>query len=112
MFKKSLITLSAFVVLANTNLCASEIYGWNPEIGKKLYISKIKKQMCKKLHVKKFTQVHTQKEWKQHIDNGSFVTELKEICKDFDEKALTNRQLANLGDAVINYASDSYNIPS
>jgi RNA polymerase subunit RPABC4/transcription elongation factor Spt4 len=109
--KKFLIAVAALALIASiTN--ASDKFGWNPEKGKKLYISKIKKKLCNKLHVKKFTQAHTQKEWKDLINNGTFVEELKKICPNFDETKFTEEQIANLGDAVINYAKDSYNIPS
>ena len=109
--KRFLIVIVALVLLSSSAV-ANKKYGWNPEKGKKLYISKIKKKLCNKLHVKKFTQAHTQKEWKDLIDNGTFVKELKTICSNFDETKFTEEQIANLGDAVINYARDSYNIPS
>lgn len=112
MKKQILIAVSAFALLASSSAIASEKYGWNPEKGKKLYISKIKKQLCKKLSVKKFTQAHTQKEWKEIIANGTFIEELTKLCPDFGKNNFTEEQIANLGDAVINYAKDSYNIPS
>ncbi len=111
MLKRLLSVLAAMVLLA-VAAQASQEYGWNPEKGKKLYIAKIKKQMCRKLGVKKFTQAHTQKEWKELIESGRFIEELKKICPDFDPSKFTKKQLADLGDAVINYAKDSYNIPS
>jgi len=109
--KKFLIAAALLALIAGSAV-ASDKYGWNPEKGKKLYIAKIKKKFCGKLKVKKFTQSHTQKEWKELITNGTFVDELKKICPDFDETKFTEEQIANLGDAVINYAKDSYNIPS
>jgi len=112
MIKRLLVTLSIFALLAGGSAVASEKYGWNPEKGKKLYIGKIKKQLCHKMAVKKFTQSHTQKEWKEMISNGAFEAELNRLCPDFGKNDFTEKQLANLGDAVINYASDSYNIPS
>jgi hypothetical protein len=109
---KKIIAILASLALAVTFANASAKYGWNPEKGKKLYIAKVKKQFCKKLAVKKFTQAHTQKEWKEIIKNGQFIEEIKKLCPDFDETKFTEEQIANLGDAVINYAKDSYNIPS
>ena len=109
--KKFLIAVAALALLASS-ANASAKYGWNPEKGKKLYIAKIKKKFCGKMAVKKFTQAHTQKEWKEFIENGTFIDELKKLCPDFDETKFTDEQIANLGDAVINYAKDSYNIPS
>jgi opacity protein-like surface antigen len=109
--KKFLIAATTLALIASS-ANASDKFGWQPEKGKKLYIAKIKKKLCNKLHVKKFTQAHTQKEWKDLIDNGTFVQELKSICTNFDETIFTEEQIANLGDAVINYAKDSYNIPS
>jgi hypothetical protein len=109
---KKIVAILASLALAVTFASASAKYGWNPEKGKKLYIAKIKKQFCKKLTVKKFTQAHTQKEWKEIIQSGRFIEELKKLCPDFDETKFTDEQIANLGDAVINYAKDSYNIPS
>ena len=110
--KKLWLALLAFSFLLTSNALASAKYGWNPEKGKKLYIAKLKKKYCKGLPVKKFTQAHTQKEWEEIIKSGRFIEELKKLCPDFDENAFTDEQLANLGDAVINYAKDSYNIPS
>jgi len=112
MIKQLLVTLSVLALLAGGSAVASEKYGWNPEKGKKLYIAKIKKQLCRKMAVKKFTQTHTQKEWKEMISSGVFESELNRLCPDFGKNDFTEKQLANLGDAVINYASDSYNIPS
>jgi len=112
MTKRLLITLSAVALLVCGSAVASEKYGWNPEKGKKLYIADVKKQLCNKMKVKKFTQKHTQKEWKDMIESGTFEAELVNICPDFGNNNFTEKQIANLGDAVINYASDSYNIPS
>jgi hypothetical protein len=112
MIKQLLIVLSAVALLVSGSAVASEKYGWNPEKGKKLYISKIKKQLCRKMAVKNFTQSYTQKEWKDKISNGTFVEEVTKLCPDFGKNDFTEKQIANLGDAVINYARDSYNIPS
>jgi hypothetical protein len=111
MLKKLLIALAALALTAGAAQ-ASAKYGWNPEKGKKLYISKMKKQLCRKLPVKKFTQAHTQKEWKEIIESGRFEEELMKLCPDYKPGIFTEKQLADLGDAVINYAKDSYNIPS
>jgi len=110
--KKLLLALFALSLLLTSNALASQKFGWNPEKGKKLYIAKLKKKYCKGLSVKKFTQAHTQKEWEEIIKSGRFIEELKKLCPDFDETVFTQEQIANLGDAVINYAKDSYNIPS
>jgi opacity protein-like surface antigen len=110
--KKFLIAAVLLALIAGSAV-ASDKYGWNPEKGKKLFIAKIKKQVCKKkLSIKGFTQAHTQKEWKELIQNGQFVETFKALCPDFDETKFTEEQIANLGDAAINYAKDSYNIPS
>jgi len=108
---KQLLTALAALALVAAAAQASQ-YGWFPEKGKKLYISKMKKQLCRKLPVKKFTQAHTQKEWKEIIESGRFEEELKKLCPDYRPGLFTEKQLADLGDAVINYAKDSYNIPS
>jgi len=112
MIKQLLVTLSALALLAGGSAVASDTFGWNPEKGKKLYISKMKKQLCRKLAVKKFTQAHTQAEWKEMISNGAFEAELNRLCPDFGKNDFTEKQIASIGDAVINYALDSYNIPS
>jgi len=112
MIKRLLVTLSAIALLVGGSAVASEKYGWNPEKGKKLYIGKIKKQLCRKMAVKKFTQSYTQKEWKEMIANGTFIQEVTNICPDFGKNDFSEKQIADLGDAVINYARDSYNIPS
>jgi hypothetical protein len=112
MIKRLLVTLSVLALLVGGSAVASEKYGWNPEKGKKLYISKIKKQLCRKMAVKKFTQAHTQKEWKEMLSNGTFEAELNKLCPDFGKNNFTEEQIASLGDAVVNYARDSYNIPS
>lgn len=112
MIKHLLVVLSAIALLVGGSAAASEKYGWNPEKGKKLYIAKMKKQLCRKLAVKKFTQTHTQGEWKAMIQNGTFEAELNRLCPDFGKNDFTEAQIASIGDAVINYAKDSYNIPS
>jgi hypothetical protein len=112
MMKKVFIALTALALLASGSAVASKKYGWNPEKGKKLYIGKIKKQLCRKMAVKKFTQSYTQKEWKEMISSGTFVEEVTKLCPDFGKNDFTEKQIADLGDAVINYARDSYNIPS
>ena len=112
MIRQLLIALTALTLLVGGSAVASEKYGWNPEKGKKLYIGKIKKQFCRKMAIKRFTQAHTQKEWKKVLENGTFEAELNKICPDFGKNDFTEEQIASLGDAVVNYARDSYNIPS
>jgi len=70
------------------------------------------KKKCKPLSIKKFTQAHTQKEWKEIIESGRFEEEFKKLCPNYQPGSLTPQQVASLGDAAINYAKDSYNIPS
>ena len=111
MFRRLLIALAALALLAGGTVAADETYGWNPEKGKKLFIAKLKKK-CKPLKIKKLTQAHTQKEWKEIIESGRFEEELMKLCPDYKPGIFTEKQLADLGDAVINYAKDSYNIPS
>jgi hypothetical protein len=113
MVKKLLIAMPALLILASGSAQASDKFGWQPEKGKKLFIAKIKKKVCtNKPSIKKFTQAYTQKEWKDLISNGQFVTTFASICEGFDESKFSEEQIANLGDAAINYAKDSYNIPS
>jgi len=113
MIKRLLITLSALALLLGGSSVASEKYGWNPELGKKLFVAKIKKHICKgKLSITGFTQAHTQKEWKEIIKNGQFETVFTTLCPQYTAGKFTEKQVANLGDTAINYASDSYNIPS
>ncbi len=111
--KRIFIALTALALLAGGSVVASEKYGWNPEKGKKLFIAKIKKRICKgKLSIKGFTQKHTQKEWKEIIQSGQFEAIFTELCPPYKAGTFTEKQVANLGDAAINYARDSYNIPS
>lgn len=110
--KKIISTAILFALVASSGALASEKFGWNPEKGKKLYISKVKKQLCHKMDVKKFTQTHTQKQWQEMIKNGTFEAELSLICPSFVDNTFTEAEISSLGDAVVNYASDSYNIPS
>ena len=113
MLKKLLIALPALLILAGGSAIASEKYGWNPEKGKKLFVSKIKKQVCKKkLSIKGFTQAHTQAEWKEIIKKDSFIKAMSKLCPEFKKSLFTEKQIASLEDAAINYAKDSYNIPS
>ena len=112
MARKTVYLLLLALWMVAGSATASDKYGWQPEKGKKLYISKIKKQLCRKMPVKKFTQAHTQKEWQSMIEDGSFVREVTKLCPDFGKNDFTEKQIADLGDAVINYARDSYNIPS
>jgi len=113
MIKRLLIALTTLALLAGGSAVASEKYGWNPELGKKLFVAKVKKHICKKkLSIKGFTQAHTQKEWKEIIQNGQFEAIFQELCPPYTPGVLTEEQVASLGDAAINYAKDSYNIPS
>ena len=112
MTKRLLVVLSILALFVGGSVTASDKYGWNPEKGKKLFIAKVKKRYCKKLTIKKFTQAHTQKEWKGIITSGGFEAEFIKLCPDFGKNNFTEKQIANLGDAAINYARDSYNIPS
>jgi len=111
MIKRWLIALS--IIFLFVSGAVAEDFGWNPEKGKKLFVAKVKKQICKKkLSIKKFTQAHTQKEWKEIIENGKFEEEFQKLCPDYVIGSLTPKQIDSLGDAAVNYASDSYNIPS
>ena len=111
--KKIFIALTALALLVGGSAVASDKYGWNPERGKKLFVAKVKKHICKKkLSIKGFTQKHTQKEWKEIIRNGQFEAVFQALCPPYTPGVLTEQQVADLGDAAINYAKDSYNIPS
>jgi hypothetical protein len=113
MIRRLLIALSALALLAGSGAVASDKFGWNPEKGKKLFVAKVKKHVCKKkLSIKGFTQAHTQKEWKEIIQSGQFEAEFTRLCPPYVAGIFTEEQVANLGDAAINYARDSYNIPS
>jgi hypothetical protein len=113
MIKRLLAALSVVALLAAGSAVASDKFGWNPEKGKKLFVAKVKKHVCKKkLSIKGFTQAHTQKEWKEIIQSGQFEAEFTKLCPPYVPGVLTEEQVASLGDAAINYASDSYNIPS
>ncbi len=113
MIKRLIIALSALALLLGGSSVASEKYGWNPELGKKLFVAKIKKHICKgKLKITAFTQSHSQKEWREIIKNGQFEDTFIGLCPQYKKGVFTEEQVANLGDAAINYASDSYNIPS
>ncbi len=113
MFKRTFGVLALAALLAGGTAVASEKFGWNPEKGKKLFVAKIKKKICKgKLSIKGFTQAHTQKEWKDIIESGQFEAEFQKLCPPYTPGQLTEKQVADLGDAAINYAKDSYNIPS
>jgi hypothetical protein len=113
MLKRFLVALTVTGLLAGGAAVASEKFGWNPEKGKKLFVAKVKKRVCKKkLSIKGFTQAHTQKEWKEIIQSGQFEAEFQRLCPPYTPGVLTEEQVASLGDAAINYASDSYNIPS
>jgi len=113
MTKRFFIAFAVLALFMAGSVVASDQFGWNPEKGKKLFIAKIKKRICKgKLSIKGFTQAHTQKEWQEIIKNGQFETEFSKLCPEYTPGNLTAEQIANLGDAAINYASDSYNIPS
>jgi hypothetical protein len=110
MIKRLLISATALALLMGASAMASGEFGWNPEKGKKLFVSKLKKK-CK-ISITKFTQAHTQKEWKAIIANGQFEEEFKKVCPPYESGKLTPKQVADLGDCAVNYASDSYNIPS
>jgi hypothetical protein len=80
MLKRFLVALTVTGLLAGGAAVASEQFGWNPEKGKKLFVAKVKKHVCKKkLSIKGFTQAHTQKEWKEIIENGKFEEEFQNM---------------------------------
>ena len=76
--------------------------------GQKLFIKKMKKpcgfsggEMAKK---------HTQAEWKAIQDAGKLNDELVKICP--NAKPLKKKYVSHVYDFLLNYASDSGNVPS
>ena len=84
--------------------------GWSPEKGKKVFYSKIVMKCQNKITFKKIALGHTQKEWRTIIETNNFENEFQTLCPGFQVSDLTKAQIKSLNDAVINYASDSYNI--
>jgi Spy/CpxP family protein refolding chaperone len=78
--------------------------------GQKIYSKKLKKACG--MDGGKFAKHHTQDEWKEIIQNGKLKDEVTSICKDADISKIKDKHIPNLGDFVIEYASDSGNVPS
>ncbi len=78
--------------------------------GQKIYSKKLKK-VCG-MDGGKFAKKHTQDEWKQIIQDNKLKDEVKSICSEADVSKIKDKHLPDLGDFVVEYASDSGNVPS
>jgi hypothetical protein len=77
--------------------------------GQKLYSKKLKKACG--INGAKFAQKHTVEEWEKTGVKG-MKNEIKKICPKVKSKSLKSKYLQHYYDFVIDYASDSGNVPS
>jgi len=59
-----------------------------------------------------FAKKHTQDEWQKIYKDGKFKDEIKNICPNVDIKVVKDKYVPDLVEFVIQFASDSGNIPS
>jgi hypothetical protein len=102
MTKFSKIALAALLTLSATSLYA------DAEKGQKLYSKKIKEN-CNGKSGADFAATHTQFEWMEINEGGTFIEEVKIICPDATVK---EGWVEHLYDFANEYASDSGNVPS
>ncbi len=78
--------------------------------GQKIYAKKLKK-VCG-MNGGEFAKKHTQDEWKKISEDKALKTEIKSICKDADVEKIKDKYIPDLSDFVVEFASDSGNVPS
>jgi Spy/CpxP family protein refolding chaperone len=78
--------------------------------GQKIYAKKLKK-VCG-MNGGEFAKKHTQDEWKKINDSKALKSEIKSICKDANVDKIKDKYVPHLGDFVVEFASDSGNVPS
>jgi hypothetical protein len=103
-----------FVVLAIAMFSATVSYA-DAAKGQKVYLKKFKSQFD--LNGAKFAALHTQDEWKKLFENDAagFIKEFSEKypnAADFLSNPKTLNKIMLIKDFVIEYASDSGNVPS
>ena len=101
---KVIISSSLVLGLAATSLSADSVK------GQKLF-SKLLKGPCD-MNGAKFAAKHTQEEWKELKTSGKFEAEVIKICPNVKAGDLSQSAQENIIDFVIEFASDSGNVPS
>jgi hypothetical protein len=76
--------------------------------GQKIYSKKLK-ATCG-MDGGKFAATHTQDEWTAIIEEGKLADEVTSVCG--DGAAVKEKKLGDLGDFVVEFASDSGNVPN
>jgi len=106
MTKFTKLALAALLGLAVVTTTASA----DADKGQKIYSKKLKK-VCG-MNGGEFAKKHTQDEWEAIIKDGKLKDEIHNICKDADMSKIKDKQLPHLGDFMVEFASDSGNVPS
>ena len=76
--------------------------------GQKIYSKKLK-ETCG-MNGGDFAKKHTQDEWTKIVEDNNLSAEITAICG--DKASVKEKRLKDLGDFVIEFASDSGNVPS
>jgi len=82
----------------------------SPSKGQKIFVKKMK-DGCG-FAGDKFAVKHTQTEWEEIYNNGTFKEEMKKICPNLNTSKIKDKWLKHLYDFSYEYASDSGNVPS
>jgi len=106
MTKFTKLALAALLGLAVVTTTASA----DADKGQKIYSKKLKK-VCG-MNGGDFAKKHTQEEWEKINEDGKLKDEIKSICTEANVDKLKDKHLENLGDFVVEFASDSGNVPS
>ena len=101
------ITKLALATLLGTALMVTTASA-DADKGQKIYSKKLKK-VCG-MNGGDFAAKHTQDEWTKIVKDNKLANEIKAVCG--DKVSVKEKKLKDLGDFVIEFASDSGNVPS
>jgi len=104
MTKKINLTLALLAGLTLMSVSASA----DAAKGQKIILKKLKKPCG--MNGAELAKKHTQAEWKTISESGKLNDEIIKICP--KAKPLKDKYTKDVGDFIINYASDSGNVPS
>ena len=104
MTKFTKLALAALLGMAVMTTTASA----DADKGQKIYSKKLK-ATCG-MDGGKFAANHTQDEWTAIIEDGKLADTVIEVCG--EEATVKEKKLGDLGDFVVEFASDSGNVPN
>ncbi len=104
MTKLTSVALAALLGMAAITTTASA----DADKGQKIYSKKLK-ATCG-MDGGKFAAKHTQDEWSAIIEDGKLADEITAICG--EGASVKEKKLGDLGDFVVEFASDSGNVPN